>query len=417
MTRAPSSKKKVRASRTPPAKKSVDTRVEHVSADKSATPFESFVIDFICAQGGTVESVGPHEYQAVFDPGLAKQLHRRGARLIFDLDRATLPRGGVFVAAGSRFGLALLQAARGGGHVARSRLSVQPDADAQEIAGRGYVLHGVEAHSPTIGEMRWVCQVIYHLTLTLRGGVAEQDVRTVLADPRGPIFEFLGSEDRKRWQLLPGFPEGPVWWGDDDISENMSRKEAAALWPSLLEWINRVQENRLARWRKRCKEARDTDLARVNDYYQTRLSEEGDRRRRRRDEPDEEELSGENQIKLEWSRRVRSIRGRWEPQAELRLWGIEEVARPRVPVTWELETPEGTSQLVSEVDLAEAVLIRHPCPVCGRLAGEFWWEGQLVCRRCRRRKSHPEGGRASRSKATPAAQRVGGGLRTPEVKA
>jgi len=82
---------------------------------------------------------------------------------------------------------------------------------------------------------------------------------------------------------------------------------------------------------------------------------------------------------------VKSVRSRWEPQVEMRLWGIEEIARPRVPVTWKLKTPQGEKVLEGEIDLAQGALARLPCPVCGRLVGEFWWEGGIVCRRCRGR--------------------------------
>jgi hypothetical protein len=378
-------------------------------------PFERFVLEFITARGGAIENLGEQDYRATFDSQLAKKLRRRSARLIFNMERATLPRGGVFAAPGSRFGLALLATARGEGHVSRSRLSADPSVDPKKVARTGFVLHDAEAQSPKLGRRRWVCQVIYHLTLTLRGGVAEQDLRAVLADPRGPIFEFLEGDGRRNWKFEPGFPEGPVWWGESDVSEEIPREEAEQLWESLFEWLNRVQVPRLERWRKRCEETRERDLDRINDYYETRLREESERRRRRRDDLEDEDGASEAQLKFEWSRRVRSVRARWQPQAFAHLWGIEELARPRVPVMWDLETPDGVAVLSAEIDLADGALTRLPCPVCGRLAGEFWWQGQLVCRRCRGRAPKREGGaKAAGGKGRPrTASASARGLRRP----
>lgn len=377
------------------------------------TPFERFVLEFITARGGTVEVLGDRDYRTNFDSRLAKKLRRKSIRMIFDLDRATLPRGGVFAAPGSRFGLALLAAARGDGNVSRSQLPANPSVDAKKIARQGYVLHDVEALAPKMGKMRWVCQVIYHLTLTLRGGVAEQDLRSVLADPRGPIFEFLESEDRRRWQIEPGFPDDQVSWGETDVSQEVPAEEARALWSSLLEWLNRVQISRLERWRRRCDENRDVDLERINAYYEARLEEETERRRRRRDDLEDEDGASESQLKLEWSQRVKAVRARWQPQASVRLWGIEELARPRIPVMWDLKTPDGSAVLSSEIDLADGALTRLPCPVCGRLAGEFWWHHQLVCRRCRGRAAPADDGPGPGGRV---GGRSGKGLRRPRRK-
>jgi hypothetical protein len=418
-SRKTAAKTKVRAKANGrPARKSAVTKAvvakpRDDGTPAGETPFEKFVLDFVKASGGSIETLGERDYRATFDAKLAKKLRRRSARLIFDLDRAMLPRGGVFAAPGSRFGLALIAAARGEGQVSRSRLPADPAVDTKEIAAKGFTLHGAEAQSPKLGKMRWVCQVIYHLTLTLRGGVAEQDLRAVLGDPRGPIFEYLESDDRRRWKIEPGFPEAPVWWGDSDVSREVPGEEAESMWNALFEWLNRVQEPRLDRWRRRCDEARDTDLERINSYYEMRLQEESERRRRRRDDLEDEDGASEAQLKFEWSRRVRSVRARWHAQASVRLWGIEELARPRLPVMWQLDTPDGPATLSAEIDLADGALTRLPCPVCGRLAGEFWWNGQLVCRRCRgqgpKKKAATKGTRSGKKAAAKA--RSGRGLR------
>ena len=81
------------------------------------------------------------------------------------------------------------------------------------------------------------------------------------------------------------------------------------------------------------------------------------------------------------------MRSRYEAAIEIRLWGIEEIARPRQPVTYPLSLDgKKVGSFEVEVDLATGALVRPPCPMCRRPAGEFWWEGsQLVCRRCRGR--------------------------------
>jgi hypothetical protein len=103
------------------------------------------------------------------------------------------------------------------------------------------------------------------------------------------------------------------------------------------------------------------------------------------------------------------VRARWEPQVEMRLWGIEEIARPRVPVTWKLKTPQGDKVLEGEIDLAQGAPARLPCPVCGRLVGELWWEGGFVCRRCR-----GKGGRLAVVSPGPAPESANGTPREPK---
>jgi len=360
------------------------------SGPRPETPFERFVVDFVRARGGSVAQREDGDYDASFDPELAKRLRRTNARLVFDADRAILPRGGLFAAPGSRLGLALLDLGRGRGHVARTHLAEAPDVDATVIAKQGFPVHGARVTGHEMGEKRWVLEVVFHATLTYKGGMAEQELRTIVVDPRGPRFDFIEPEERRAWKLEDGVPEGTVFWGETAIEGALPRDRAWQLWSELLEWVNRVLEPRLERWRRRCEESRDRDLARINDYYETRLAEERERRRRRGQSEDQEDQATEAELKLEWGRRVKSVRTRWEPQVEMRLWGIEEIARPRVPVTWRLKTPQGDESLEGEIDLATGTPARLACPICGRLVGEFWCEGGFVCRRCRGR-----GGRLS----------------------
>jgi hypothetical protein len=353
-------------------------------APRQETPFERFVLDFIRARGGSAEQLENGDFEATFDPELAKRLRRQGARLVFDPERAILPRRGLFAAPGSRLGLALLDLGRGHGHVSRTHVAELPDVDATALAKEGFPVHGARPAGYTVGEKRWVLELVFHATLTYHGGMAEQELRTIVADPRGPRFDFLETEDRRGWKLEDGIPaEGRVFWGDHPIDGGLPREEAWRLWADLVEWVNRVLEPRLERWRRRCEDSRDRDLARVNAYYDTRLNEERERRRRRGQSEDQEDQATEADLKLEWGRRVKSVRARWEPQVEMRLWGIEEIARPRVPVTWKVKTPQGERILEGEIDLAQGAPAKLPCPVCGRLVGEFWWEGGFVCRRCR----------------------------------
>jgi hypothetical protein len=316
---------------------------------------------------------------------------------VFDANCANLPRGGVFVAPASRFGLLLLETARGAGHVTRERVEPAPKVDVDALAARGFEVHDARQRSWRAGEARWVAQVVFHVTMTFKGGVSEQDQRMVMADPRGPAFEFVETEERRGWAVQPGFPDAPVWWGRHDLRADLPPGETLRLWAALLAWLTHVQEPRLERWRRRCEETRDRDLGRINDFYQTRLAEEEERRRRRGEAQEEEDQATEAEIKLEWERRVRSVRARWESRAELRVWGIEEIARPRVPVTWTYETASGPQTLAGEIDLAAGAVAQLPCPVCGRLVGEFWWEGRFVCRRCRARAESPRPSASPRS--------------------
>jgi len=352
-------------------------------APRAEQPFERFVLDFLRARGGSATPLDNGDYDVSFDPALARRLRRQGARLVFDTNRAILPRGGLFTAPGSRLGLALLELGRGEGHVARAHVLESPDVNVAALVKKGFDVHGAKVVKAEPGEKRWVLEVVFHATLTYKGGMAEQELRAIVGDPRGPRFDFLENEDRRGWKLEEGSPEGSVWWGDHDVGSTLPREDAWRLWSQAIDWVNRVLEPRLERWRRRCEDSRDRDLARVNAYYETRLDEERERRRRRGQSVDEEDQATEADLKLEWGRRVKSVRARWEPLVELRLWGIEEIARPRLPVTWTIGTPEGNVPLEGEIDLAQGSVARLACPVCGRMVGEFWWEGGLVCRRCR----------------------------------
>ncbi|HKA25601.1 MAG TPA: hypothetical protein VKF80_11530, partial [Candidatus Eisenbacteria bacterium] len=78
------------------------------------------------------------------------------------------------------------------------------------------------------------------------------------------------------------------------------------------------------------------------------------------------------------------------------------------------KTPQGEKRLEGEIDLAQGAVARLPCPVCGRLVGEFWWEGSLVCRRCRGKggrlsviSSESPNGSSPRAKGAPERPRSG----------
>jgi len=352
-----------------------------MSAPEDArAPFEAFALDFLAARGATIEPRGTLDWEAELPSDLAKKWRRQSYRLVFDAERTTLPRGGAFAAPGSVAGLRLLEAARGGGHLARFHAVARSGVDARALAGEGLVLHDVDQAAPKLGEPRHVLLVGFHTTLTFEGGSPEQDLRSILVDPRGPSFDFWEPEERKRTELEPGFPAG----FEPDLFDR------TALWAESRAWLERVLEPRATRWKKKAEESRDRDLLRLNNFYQTRIQEERDRRRRRKSEDGEsEEPATEATLKLEWGRRTRAVRNRYEPRIQVRLWGIEEIARPRQPLTYPMSRGgKSVGALEVEVDLAAGSLVRPPCPVCGRAAGEFWWEDAgLVCRRCRGRKS------------------------------
>src|SRR5262249_18717618 len=103
-------------------------------APRQETPFERFVLDFVRAPGRRAEQPEDGDYEATFDPELAKRLRRSHARLVFDAERAILPRGGLFAAPGSRLGLALLDLGRGHGHVSRTHMAEAPGVDVAVLA-------------------------------------------------------------------------------------------------------------------------------------------------------------------------------------------------------------------------------------------------------------------------------------------
>ena len=365
------------------------------------SPFEAFALDFLSARGATVEPKGPLDWEATLPADLAKKWRRQSYRLIFDPDRVTLPRGGAFAAPGSAVGLRLLELAREGGHFARFHAEARPGVDARALAGEGLVLHDVDATLTEKGKPRHVAQIGFHTTITFVGGSPEQDLRSILVDPRGPSFDFWEPEERKRAELLPGFPMG----------FEPEPYDRAGLWAETSAWLERVLDTRVQRWKKKAEENRERDLLRLNTFYQTRIQEERDRRRRRKsDDSESEEPATEAALKLEWGRRTKAVRGRYEPGVEVRLWGIEEIARPRQAVHYALSSRgKRVGEIEVEVDLAAGSLVRPPCPVCGRAAGEFWWEGSgIVCRRCRGRKP---AARAPVAAPKPAARAPGKGRR------
>ena len=349
---------------------------------EARAPFEVFAIDFLRARGAAAVEFAPLEWDITLPVDLARRWRRPSMRLVFDASRSTLPRGAAFAAPGSQLGLKLLHEAREGGHVVRAHAEERAGVDARAVAGEGLALHDVDAGTPKVAPPMHVLQVGFHATLTFLGGSPEQDLRSILVDPRGPSFDFWEADERRRAHLEPGFPA-------DFVPAPLDR---AALWGEARSWLERVLEPRADKWKKKADESRERDLARLSAFYQTRIEEERDRRRRRRSEDGEvEEPSTEAALKLEWGRRTKAVRARYDPSIEIRLWGIEEIARPRQEVRYPLSRAgEAVGSFAVEVDLASGTLVRPPCPDCGRPAGEFWWEGAgLVCRRCRGRAGKP----------------------------
>src|SRR5262249_25273255 len=159
---------------------------------------------------------------------------------------------------------------RGHGHVSRTHMAEAPGVDVAALAKEGFPVHGARTTGSTVGEKRWVLELVFHATLTYHGGMAQQEPRTSVADPRGPRVDFLEPEDRRTWKLEDGIrAEGQVWWGDQALNGLLPREEAWRLWAELVEWVNRVLEPRLERWRRRCEDSRDRDLGRINAYYDT----------------------------------------------------------------------------------------------------------------------------------------------------
>jgi hypothetical protein len=345
-------------------------------------PFEAFAVDFLRARGAAAVERGPLEWAITLPADLARRWRRPGMWLVFDASRVPLPEGADFAAPGSQVGLKLLEEARSGGHVTRFHAAARPGVDPRAVAGEGLVLHDVDSGPAEVGPPGHAVQVGFHATLTFQGGSPEQELRSILADPRGPTFDFWEADERRRAGLEEGYLDGFV----------APEFDRAALWAAARTWLERVLEPRAQRWEKKAEENRERDLTRLNAFYQTRIQEERDRRRRRRsDDPETEEPSTEAALKLEWGRRTKAVRARYEPAIEIRLWGIEEIARPRQTVRYPLSLKgKSVGSFEVEVDLALGALVRPPCPVCSRPAGEFWWVGgKLVCRRCRGRVGTP----------------------------
>ena len=280
-------------------------------------------------------------------------------------------------------GLKLLSEAREGGHVGRFHAEERAGVDARAVAGEGLVLHDVDAGTPKVGTPTHVLQFGFHTTLTFLGGSPEQDLRSILADPRGPSFDFWEADERRRAHLEPGFPDGL------HARARRSRRtvERGA---GLARARARAARRQVAEARRRGARARPGAALRVlpDAHPGGARSPPAPAHRGRRGRGAVDRGGAQARVGPAHEGGARALRAvdRDPPVGDR---GDRPPAAGSA-LSAHAARASRSARSRSRSTSRAAPSCRPPCPHCGRPAGEFWWgRTGLVCRRCRGRAGKP----------------------------
>ena len=115
------------------------------------------------------------------------------------------------------------------------------------------MLHDVDAGKPTRRpDARTSSCSAFHTTLTFHGGSPEQDLRSILLDPRGPTFDFWEPEERRRAGPRARLPRRLHARAD---------RSRSAVGRGARPGSSACSSRAPTRWRKRAEEGRERDLA------------------------------------------------------------------------------------------------------------------------------------------------------------
>jgi len=341
-----------------------------------AGAWRAFIGRWLENTGCQVGEAARGDWEVSLSPALQRRWRRQRVRLVFDPQRATLPRGAWFMAPGSAAGRKVLDAAREEALVTRrTALPRVPGAPAEGIAAVCRV-RGLSWGPARLGPVSYERRIAFHAVVTLWGGLPAQESWVLLLGSEGPIESVRGSE----------LPEMRSREGLYQISEELEPEDRSRWADAARHHLDELLAEREREWEHAIAKLRDDELARLSAFFAARVEEEEERSRRRTTtNGDEHEMEGGDatSLKLEWERRSAEVRQRWSLRTEIRIWGIEEWAWPVAELEQELRAGAMHVRLTSRVDVARGLPALPACPGCGAPAEMLVRaRGSVGCVRC-----------------------------------
>jgi hypothetical protein len=317
-----------------------------------------FVGKWFETAGCNVSPAARGDWEIQLDQTLRKRWRRQRVRLVFDPQRATLPRGAWFTAPGSGAGRKLLDVALEKPLITqRTALARVPGAPEDGLASVCTV-RGLTWDTPRLGPVRYERRVAFHAIVSRWGGLPAQEPWVILVDGDGELVE--ASDDGR-------IPDVRSREGLYQIHEDATPEQRIAWMQAARGHLGELLDVKEREWGRGVGRMRDDELERLGAFYSARIEEEEERQRRRTTNGDEHDLAhgDATTLKLEWERRGAEVRNRWALRTELRLWGIEEWSWPVADLDQELRAGAVHVRLRSRVDVARGVPALPNCPTCG----------------------------------------------------
>ena len=365
--------------RRAPAKKSRAAAAEPVVPALHAVlppEWRVFVGHWLESSGCAVRDAARGDWEIELSPDLQRRWRRQRVRLVFDPQRATLPRGAWFTAPGSSAGRKILEVALESPMFARRTALVRvPGAPENGIASVCRV-RGLSWGPARLGPVRYERRVAFHAVVTRWGGLPWQEPWVVLLGPGGEFVE---------WACDSELPDVRVREGLYQINDDLTADERAEWMTHARRQLDRLLGEREEEWARTVARLRDDELDRLGAFFSSRIEEEEERLRRRTGNGDEAEIEhgDATSLKLEWERRAAEVRQRWALRTNIRLWGLVEWSWPVADLEQELRAGAMHVRLTSRVDVARGQPALPHCPHCGAEAEMLVRShGSVGCPRC-----------------------------------
>jgi hypothetical protein len=338
--------------------------------------WRAFVGRWLEAGGCTRRDAARGDWEIELSPALRRRWRRQRVRLVFDPQRATLPRGAWFTAPGSGAGRRILEAALEAPVISRrTALAKVPGAPDDGLASVCRV-RGLSWGAPRLGPVHYQRRMGFHGVVTRWGGLPLQEYWAILIGPDGRCLESV---------LGLTLPELRPREGLYQINDVLSAEERERWMGWARDAIDGLVAEREHEWERKITRLRDDELDRLGAFFSARIEEEEERLRRRASHPDDSDLSHGDamSLKLEWERRAAEVRQRWAIRTEIRLWGLVEWSWPVAELEQEVRAGAMHVKLTSQVDVARGVPALPACPHCSAPAEMLVRSrGTVTCARC-----------------------------------
>ncbi len=320
--------------------------------------WREFVGRWLEDSSSAVRPAARGDWEVDLSESLRKRWRRQRVRMVFDPQRATLPRGAWFTAPASSAGRKILDAGdRRAGDRATHRARPRTRCSRERLR-RGLPHSRLElgTAAPRTGALR-------ASRVDPRGGrpagaAAGTGAVGGVLGPSGGFMEWSRGFDVPDVRTRDGLYQIP----DDPDPEERARWMAGAR-----DQLDRILAEHEHEWELRVSMLRDEELSRLGAFFSSRIEEEEERQRRRAGNGDElDEQADATSLKLEWERRAAEVRQRWALRTEVRLWGVVEWSWPIATLEQELRSGAVHVRVAADVDVARGRPSLPPCPGCGR---------------------------------------------------